>query len=120
MAASIDPERARARLEQELTDLDAADERLRAENAGDSGEITSYDQHLGDLATDVQDAGEQAALIEGNERQRRQIRLALQAIEDGSYGTCSDCGRPIPPERLEALPEATRCVDCQRRLEAEG
>lgn len=30
---------------------------------------------------------------------------------------CRECGRPIPPERLEALPEAVRCVDCQQRIE---
>lgn len=51
-----------------------------------------------------------------DERQVR-IRLALQRIEDGSYGTCEDCGGSIGFERLEAIPEATHCIDCQKSKE---
>lgn len=42
----------------------------------------------------------------------RRIRLALSAIALGKYGVCSECGAKIVPERLEALPEATRCKRC--------
>jgi DnaK suppressor protein len=41
------------------------------------------------------------------------IDRALEKLEDGSYGTCEECGRLIAPERLEALVWATRCVECQ-------
>lgn len=40
------------------------------------------------------------------------VVAALEKIEDGSYGTCTECGKPIPVARLDALPSATRCVDC--------
>ncbi len=40
-------------------------------------------------------------------------REALRRLEDGSYGTCEACARPIPFERLEAIPHARRCVGCQ-------
>jgi len=43
------------------------------------------------------------------------IDRALEKLEEGTYGTCDDCGRSIAPERLEALPWATRCVSCQGR-----
>lgn len=43
----------------------------------------------------------------------REIARALDKLEDGTYGTCDDCGQPIAPERLEALVWATRCVSCQ-------
>jgi RNA polymerase-binding transcription factor DksA len=42
----------------------------------------------------------------------RHLRAALAAIDAGTYGTCSDCGGKIAPERLEALPEATKCRSC--------
>jgi RNA polymerase-binding transcription factor DksA len=42
----------------------------------------------------------------------QQIRLALLRIENGTYGTCSKCGKDICRERLEARPIATRCIDC--------
>ena len=41
-----------------------------------------------------------------------QIRMALQRIENGTYGTCVTCGKDIAKARLEARPIATRCVDC--------
>lgn len=42
-----------------------------------------------------------------------QIESALERIEEGSYGTCERCGKPINPERLDALPYATLCIACQ-------
>lgn len=43
------------------------------------------------------------------------ISRALRKIDDGTYGGCERCGRPIPYARLEAVPYASRCVDCQAR-----
>ncbi len=42
-----------------------------------------------------------------------EIDRALEKLEEDSYGVCDECGRPIAPERLEALVWATRCVQCQ-------
>ena len=42
----------------------------------------------------------------------QQIRLALVRIENGTYGSCANCGKEIRRERLEARPIATRCIDC--------
>lgn len=41
-----------------------------------------------------------------------QIRMALLRIENGTYGTCGQCGKQIARKRLEARPIATRCIDC--------
>jgi DnaK suppressor protein len=41
------------------------------------------------------------------------VDAALGRLDDGRYGTCVRCGRPIAPERLEALPWAARCIECQ-------
>jgi DnaK suppressor protein len=40
---------------------------------------------------------------------------ALRRIQEGTYGTCMDCGALIPEGRLEARPEASRCVKCQSK-----
>ena len=45
---------------------------------------------------------------------REDVEHALLRLEEGGYGTCEDCLRPIPAERLRARPEAVRCVGCQR------
>lgn len=46
-----------------------------------------------------------------------EIDAALARIGSGSYGICIDCGEPIPPSRLDALPAAECCVPCQERQE---
>jgi len=45
------------------------------------------------------------------------VKDALEAIHAGTYGICKSCGKEIPPERLEVLPYAAMCVECQRRRE---
>jgi RNA polymerase-binding protein DksA len=43
------------------------------------------------------------------------IRQAIQNLEEGRYGICSECGSPIDPERMEIFPLASMCIDCARR-----
>ena len=47
------------------------------------------------------------------------VDAALARLEAGTFGTCVRCGREIPDERLEALPWAPRCIDCQRLADRE-
>jgi DnaK suppressor protein len=49
----------------------------------------------------------------------KQVRDALQRIEDGSYGRCIDCGRPIEPARLEAVPWTPYCLADQQKHDRE-
>jgi RNA polymerase-binding transcription factor DksA len=81
-------------------------------------ELADYDQHPGDQGSETleQEMDEAKRAILNDERNA--VTQALQRLEDGSYGTCVDCGREIPAERLKAQPEAIRCVDDQRRFEA--
>jgi len=46
-----------------------------------------------------------------------QSELALRLFDEGSYGVCEACGRPIGKARLQAFPRATMCVSCKQRLE---
>ena len=45
------------------------------------------------------------------------VDAAIARLEDGSYGTCVRCGQPIPEGRLEALPWAAHCIDCQTAVD---
>ena len=55
------------------------------------------------------------ALRERSRAELGRVDAALRAIEDGSYGTCTNCGNPIARERLEAIPWSATCIDCARR-----
>lgn len=50
----------------------------------------------------------------------RQITDALERLDAGSYGLCLDCGGPIATTRLQALPEAERCLNCQEEFERDS
>ncbi len=48
------------------------------------------------------------------------VEHALDKIQKGTYGTCDNCGKPIDPKRLEALPQANLCMDCAALLAKNG
>jgi DnaK suppressor protein len=57
------------------------------------------------------------ALRDRSTAQLALVDAALARLEVGSFGACVRCGRPIAPARLEALPWAATCIDCQRDLD---
>ena len=65
-------------------------------------------------ATQVFEQQRDLALRERNEQHLAQVEAALARLDAGTYGTCTSCGRPIAAERLEAIPSAALCIDCQR------
>ena len=65
-------------------------------------------------ATQVFEQQRDLALRERNQQQLAAIEAALARLDDGSYGRCVRCGNAVAPERLEALPWAAHCIDCQR------
>jgi RNA polymerase-binding protein DksA len=120
VSATVDTERLRKRLLEERQRVLEAIEYLHEENPGsvqdETQEIPS-DNHPGDFATVTFDRELDYTLEENEERLLTAIDGALKRIEDGTYGVCRTCGRPIGDERLEALPWTTQCIDCKRREE---
>lgn len=115
-------ERFRKILLTERARIDEAIRNLSEQSLGVSqkellGEDSMYDQHPADIATEVflreKDLGSKDAL----ETDRAKVEGALRRIEEGTYGTCRRCGKPIPQERLLAMPTAELCVPCQRAVE---
>jgi RNA polymerase-binding protein DksA len=82
-----------------------------------TGELSMVGQHPADVADFTYQRELQQTTQNLLEREAEQVEAALRARETGQYGVCQECGQKIPAERLQARPEATLCVDCQRRLE---
>ena len=114
----MDPAAARARLEQMLGDLEESAKVLQHAGGGDTGEMSTLDQHPADSGTNLVDADREEASIEILQAQQERVREALARVDAGTYGRCVDCDTPLPDERLEARPDAARCVNCQQRAEA--
>jgi RNA polymerase-binding protein DksA len=117
--STIDTGEFKTRLLDERGRLQEAIERLHQDHPGsledETGELSFLDNHLGDVATGTFDRELDEGLEEGAARRLEQIDAALRRIDDGSYGTCAACGRPIGEERLRAAPWATLCIDDQRK-----
>ncbi|MEM9354286.1 MAG: TraR/DksA family transcriptional regulator [Planctomycetota bacterium] len=97
---------------------------LRKALAGDLSMLQSLREQIG---SDVVDAALDAAqdeisskLAEVESRELANIEIALERIKDGTYGQCEICGGKIPLARLNALPYATMCIECQRLSETGG
>lgn len=82
------------------------------------GELSTYDNHPADIASEVFEREKDLGLLDATHLRLQDIERAIGAIDEGTYGTCDMCGKPIPEERLDAYPLTTVCVDCKRKDEA--
>jgi YteA family regulatory protein len=82
-----------------------------------TGELSGVDNHPADIGSEVFEKSKDMALIESSRMLLGQIEEALEAIENGSYGDCQSCHKPIKKERLEAIPYTLLCVECQGEIE---
>ena len=85
-----------------------------------SGELSMVGQHPADVADMTFQREMQETTQRIFEREAAQVEHAQRAVANGTYGQCQDCGKPIPAARLEARPEATLCIECQRKQDGPG
>jgi RNA polymerase-binding protein DksA len=116
---AVDDERFKELLLEERRRVLDAIEYLHKENPGSIEEETEDEtQHnLAETATATLDREIDYTLEENSEQVLRDIEGALERIEEGTYGTCVNCGQPIAEERLSAIPWAMYCIDCKRLQE---
>jgi DnaK suppressor protein len=102
--ASLLAERARLREDRDET-ITAPDQMTYGSQAAAASQVFAQQRDL--------------ALRDRAEQQLALVDAALERLAAGTFGTCTRCGSPIPAERLEALPWAPRCIDCQRLADRE-
>lgn len=107
----------RQRLEDDIYQRTQGDEAvLPSDPLSDSGGTRGHSADEGDAMADA----ERSNLVLGNSRTLlEQVNAALARLDDGTYGYCQRCGKPIDARRLEALPYALYDIDCQEAIERE-
>lgn len=92
-----------------------------------AGDLSLLKELRAQTSSDVVDAALDTAqdeissqLAEVESRELASIENALDRMRQGKYGQCESCGDGIPMARLNALPYATLCIDCQREAEKLG
>src|SRR5262245_66674486 len=97
---------------------------LRRALAGDLSSLKELrQQNSGDVVDAALDNAQDeisSQMAEVESRELAHIELALERMRDGNYGVCEGCGEGIPLARLQALPYATMCIQCQREAEKNG
>ncbi|MEW5869607.1 MAG: TraR/DksA C4-type zinc finger protein [Chloroflexota bacterium] len=109
------------------TDLELVRQKLAAHRATLLQNIADEQERLGRARTanpdraDLADAyisrERRSAFLARNEEHLELVEAAIKRLEEGQYGLCTRCGEPIQAERLEVLPEAPLCMECQRKAE---
>ena len=82
-----------------------------------SGDISGHALHMADVATDMYDREFNLGLASNDRELLYKIDEALKRVADCTFGTCQECGKPIPIARLKAIPYTETCLKCQEKLE---
>ena len=82
-----------------------------------SGDLSAYTVHMADMAADTYERELSMNIVSSEQELLYQIDDALKRLDDGSFGVCQQCSRPITMSRLKAVPYASLCIACQRTKE---
>jgi len=82
-----------------------------------NGDLSTVPSEEAEIATHIFDQNLSLALLQSEAATISEIDEAIRRIDEGSYGTCEACGRPIPKARLRVLPFAKLCVKCREAQE---
>jgi DnaK suppressor protein len=116
---TIDLNKMKTRLEAKRAELRKSIADLTEAHPEPVGPIEASDgsQEFEDVAVDFLEMQQEQSILVNQQALLTEVEDALKRIEDGTYGICVNCGRPIPEERLEAIPWAARDVKCEEQLE---
>ncbi len=91
------------------------DEALRTTGGEASGSLSDVPLHLGDLGSHEFEEAVTLCLVENEEHIIAEINGALTRMEEGTFGRCEECRKPISRKRLEALPYSRYCIGCAQK-----
>ena len=97
-----------------INGIDAIQRRSTKERSGD---LSSYSLHQADMGTDTDESEKRVYLLNREMEKLKKLNLALNRVQDKTYGVCAICGCFIPEKRLNVVPFANLCIDCKSKEE---
>jgi RNA polymerase-binding transcription factor DksA len=94
-----------------------SEETLKRSSKDDSGDLSSYGQHMADAGTDTFDRDFALSLVSSEQEALTEIDAAIKRIHDGTYGICEATQKPIAKERLLAVPFTRYSAEAQKDIE---
>lgn len=94
---------------------DMNDNSLEYSQRDELSELSQIDNHPADMGTEMFDKERMYALLDNEKKAIHRIDDALERINRGTYGKCELCGKEIQRERLEGMPSALTCMDCESK-----
>lgn len=110
----VDLEERRSKIEQELAEFAHKDPKIADNYRTDFPEFGNKED---ENAEEIAAYGDRLSIEYSLENTLRDIKKALKAIDEGSYGLCKYCGKPISAKRLLARPVSTSCIECKEHLQ---
>lgn len=90
---------------------------LKTSQRDASGDLSGYSFHMADMASDNYEVEFSLGRASDEQNILYSVDEALKRIQDGTYGSCTQCGKQIPKKRLDALPHTELCIACQSKNE---
>lgn len=112
MAADLDEIRQRLREERKRLIAEIEQSTVEASHSRQNSEGSPFGKREEEAGVTFE-IEKRAALENHLQYQLREVENALRKFEEETYGLCDNCGKPINPARLEALPQSTLCLDCK-------
>ena len=95
-----------------------ADELAELTKPPEAGSNLSFGKRIGEGTTEAVERISSTAAARSIAAALAEVDRGLEKVDEGTYGLCDECGQPMSPERLEAMPSATLCVTCSARRSA--
>jgi len=82
-----------------------------------AGDLSGYTVHMADMSSDTYERELAMNIVSSEQEVLYQIDDALKRFDEGTYGVCQQCSKPISLSRLKAVPYTSLCIECQRAKE---
>ena len=114
----------RARLQREQqrlqTEIAGLQDGISSQTYGEDEGSDTASTHPGDEGSELFEREKNLTVLNTLQVSLRDVEAALLRLDAGTFGSCGNCGKAIGDKRLEAMPSAIYCIDCQSELERTG